>query len=197
MRGLYQVKLSAEQRTRLETTTKDKVDCAELVGRVLGKPFHAKRPVATNIDAWLKRLDGPADAEAGRRVFEHPKITTCAKCHRVDGRGADIGPDLSLIGRTDKRWIVESILQPSAVVAPHYLSWKVDTLDGRSRIGFLIGTYLDESVYVDAKGDRFKVLARDVADTTLAKGSIMPDGLVDTLTDQEIRDLVAYLLSKK
>ena len=61
----------------------------------------------------------------------------------------------------------------------------------------LVRTHLDESVYVDAKGDRFTVLATDVIDTTAVRTSIMPDGLLDTLTDQEIRDLVAFLTSRK
>jgi hypothetical protein len=60
-----------------------------------------------------------------------------------------------------------------------------------------VHTHLDESHYVDPKGDRFKVLATDVAEVSAAKGSIMPDGLLDGLTDQEIRDLVAYLASRK
>ena len=63
--------------------------------------------------------------------------------------------------------------------------------------GLLVHTYLDESYYVDAKGVRFKVEAKDVLEVTAAKESIMPNGLVDTLTDQEIRDLVAYLASRK
>ena len=83
------------------------------------------------------------------------------------------------------------------MVAPHYQTWKVDTADGRSRTGLLVGTYLDESVYVDAKGDKFKVLAGDVAAVAAVRGSIMPDGLLDGLTDQEARDLVAYLASRK
>jgi putative membrane-bound dehydrogenase-like protein len=197
IRSLYSIKLTTDQRTALESATRGKDDCTDLVARVLGKPFHVNRPLATDTAAWLKHLDGPADPEAGRRVFEHPKVATCAKCHRVDGRGTDIGPDLSLVGRTDRRWIVESILQPSAAVAPHYQPWKVDTLDGRSRIGQLIRTYLDECTYIDAKGEPFKVTAAEVAEATPTRGSIMPDGLVDTLTDQEIRDLVAYLALRK
>jgi putative membrane-bound dehydrogenase-like protein len=188
LRSLVQVPLTNEQKAKLNTVPEK-----DLVARLVGKPFFANRPPATDTDAWLKRLDGPADPEAGRRVFEHAKVATCSKCHRIEGRGADIGPDLSLIGRTDRKWIVESILQPSAVVAPHYQPWKVDTVDGKSRVGLLIGTHLDESVYIDAKGDEFKVLAGDVADAVPTKGSVMPDGLIDTLTDQELRDLVAFL----
>ena len=94
---------------------------------------------------------------------------------------------------------IESLIacQPSAAIAPHYQAWRIDTADGRTLTGQLVHTHLDESYYVDAKGDRFKVLATYVAEITAAKGSIMPDGLVDALTDQEIRDLVAYLASLK
>jgi putative heme-binding domain-containing protein len=197
VRCLTQAKLSPAQQTALEAATRGHADCAELVARVVGKPFHSSRPPATDTDAWLKRFSGPADIEAGRRVFEHPRLAGCYRCHRVDSRGADIGPDLSLIGRTELKWIAESMLQPSAVVAPNFQAWKIDTTDGRSLTGLLVGTYLDESVYVDSKGEKFKVEAREVAETTPARNSIMPDGLLDGLTDQEIRDLVAYLASRK
>ncbi|MDB5311817.1 MAG: Cytochrome c [Gemmataceae bacterium] len=197
LRALYQADLSPVQQGDLAAAAKARPDRADLAARVLGKPFHANRPAATDTDAWLKRLDGPADPDTGRRVFENPRLATCSLCHRVDGRGADVGPDLSLIGRTDRRWIVESILQPSAVVAPHYLPWKIETTDGRVLTGLLVGTHLDESVYVDQKGLRFKVDARDVASAVPTRTSIMPDGLLDRLTDQEVRDLVAYLASRK
>jgi putative membrane-bound dehydrogenase-like protein len=189
LRALIQIKDVASRPALQDYRIEDR----DLVARLLGKPFFMDRPQPTDTDAWLKRLEGPADPEAGRRVFEHAKLANCSKCHRIDGRGSDVGPDLSLIGRTDRKWIVESILQPSSVVAPHYQPWKVDTTDGKSRIGLLVGTYLDESVYVDAKGDKFKVLAGDVVEATPTRGSIMPDNLVDLLTDQEVRDLVAFL----
>src|SRR6185503_6977460 len=145
--------------------------------RVFGKKIVTNRPPATDTAAWMKRLDGPADPEAGRRVFEHPKLAGCYKCHQVDGRGANVGPDLSLIGRTERRWIVESILQPSAVVAPHYQTWKIITTDERTRTGLLVRTNLDESEYIDEKGNRFKVSATDVVEIKAANISLMPDGL--------------------
>ena len=115
----------------------------------------------------------PTRRPAGASSSTH-KLANCSKCHRVEGRGSDVGPDLSLIGRTERKWIVESLLQPSAVVAPHYQPWKVDTIDGKSRVGQLVHTHLDESTYLDAKGDRFKVLAGDVVEASPTKGSIMP-----------------------
>jgi putative membrane-bound dehydrogenase-like protein len=193
LRALTGAKLSAEQRKRLDAGGPD----ADLVARVLGKPFAAGRPPATDVEGWLKRLDGPADAEAGRRVFESVGVSSCSRCHRIDGRGANVGPDLSLIGRTDRRWIAESILQPSASVAPHFQAWQVETADGRSFTGLLVHTNLDESYYVDPKGDRIKVLAGDLLSATPAKTSVMPEGLLDRLTDQEARDLLAFLASRK
>ena len=172
-------------------------DGPDLAARVQGMSPHADRPDVKNTTAWLKLLEGKADPDAGRRVFESPKLVGCSKCHQVEGRGANIGPDLSLIGRTERKWIVESILQPSAVVAPHYQAWKIETTDGRTLTGLLVGTHLDKSVYIDEKGNRFEVLAGDVADTRAAKNSIMPDRLLDVLSDQEVRDLVAYLAARK
>ncbi len=197
LRALTGAKLTPKQEDTLRQAAPGNSAGADLAARVLGKPVHAGRPDAKETDAWLTRLDGAADPDAGRRVFESPKLAGCYKCHRVEGRGADVGPDLSLIGRTERKWIAESILQPSAVVAPHYQAWKIETTDGRTLTGLLIGTYLDVSEYIDEKGKRFKLTAGEVADVRAAKNSIMPDGLLDGLTDQEVRDLLAYLMARK
>jgi putative membrane-bound dehydrogenase-like protein len=195
LRALTGAKLTPEQEANLLAITRTD-GSKDLAARVLGKKATANRPDVKNTEAWVKFLEGGADPDAGRRVFESPKLAGCYKCHRVEGRGKDIGPDLSLIGRTERKWIVESIIQPSAAVAPNYQAWQVRTHDGRTRTGLLVGTYLDRSVYIDEKGNQFEVLAVDVADILAAKNSIMPDGLLDGLTDQEIRDLVAYLAVK-
>jgi putative heme-binding domain-containing protein len=195
-RALVGAKLTDQQGKRLLDAATG-TDSADQYRRIVGKMLGDKRPNAKDTDAWLKYLDGKSDPNAGRRVFESPKLAACYKCHQVEGRGANIGPDLSLIGRTERKWIVESILQPSAAVAPHYQAWVVQTLDGKARTGLLVGTHLDKSVYVDEKGNRFEVLAGDVADIRAAKNSVMPEKLLDNLTDQEIRDLVAYLAGRK
>ena len=195
LRSLIQIKLTPAQQEKLTTAAKGKDE--QLVARVLGKPVNAGRPAAKEVESWLKRVEGPGDADAGRRIFEHPKLAGCYKCHQVEGRGANVGPELSLIGRTERKWIVESILQPSNVVAPHYQAWKIETTDGRTLTGLLVGTNLDVSEYIDEKGNRFKVAAGDVENIKASQVSIMPEGLFDNLTDQEIRDLLAYLSARK
>src|SRR5262249_15499316 len=152
---------------------------------------------ATDLDAWLKRLEGPADAAAGQRVFAHPKLTSCIRCHRVEGRGAEVGPDLSTVGRNPRRHIVESILQPSALIGPYCQTLRIETRDGKVRTGLLVKTVLDEYTYLDPKGELFLVNTRDIVDNQPDPKSIMPDGLADQLTDQELRDLLAYLCSRR
>jgi putative membrane-bound dehydrogenase-like protein len=155
------------------------------------------RPPVKDLDAWMKRLEGPADADAGARIFSHPKLAACYKCHRIDGRGADVGPDLSSIGRTDRRHLLESILQPSNTVAPHYVNWHLETADGKVKTGMLIHTNLDEYTYLDAQGGRFTLKTGNLAEQRALTTSVMPDGLVERMTDQEMRDLLAYLQGRK
>ena len=161
------------------------------------RTIEMNRPAAKDLDAWQKRLEGPADAETGARIFFHPKLGGCNKCHRIDGRGQDVGPDLSNIGRTDRRHLLESILQPSANVAPHYVAWHLETADGKVRNGMLLHTQLDEYTFLDAKGERFKVKTGDLVEQRPLAISIMPEGLVERMTDQEVRDLLAYLQARK
>ena len=196
LRGLVGAKLGERQRGALvQVATKPQAGL--LVGRVLGKPFYDKRPAAKDIDGWLKHLEGPADTAVGRRLFAHPRLGGCFRCHRVEGRGNEVGPDLSTIGRTERRAILESILQPGNNVAPHYQAWVIETADGKVRTGMLTNTHLDDYTYLDAKGALFHVNTRDVVSIQPSPNSIMPDGLADQLTDQEMRDLLAYLVSRR
>jgi putative membrane-bound dehydrogenase-like protein len=197
LRSLVDVKLTSTQRERLEAVARAKSESSLLAARVLGRPFAKDRPKAEDTAAWLKRLEGPADEAAGRRVFANPRLGFCSRCHRVEGRGAKVGPDLSTVGRNERRSILESILQPSAVVAPYYTAWRIETKDGKVRTGMLTNTQLDEYTYLDEKGNLFKVNTRDMAEARPLATSIMPDGLVDRLTDQELRDLLAYLCARR
>ncbi len=197
LRGLVKAPLSGAQKEALGKWAESQAESRELLERAIGKPRTEKRPAPSALDAWVSRFRGPGNAEAGRRIFEHPQLASCSKCHAVDGRGATVGPDLSLMGKTDRRWILESLTQPGNSVAPHFQSWVVETNDGKLRVGLLAGTHLDESVFVDQEGNRFKVQANDLASMTPRKESLMPDGLLEQLTDQEILDLLAFLESKK
>lgn len=193
VRALVGTTLDKIQRERLTNVARKKPELADLAARSVGQPFFKDRPPPKELDLWLKRLEGPADVDSGRRVFAHPKLASCFRCHRAEGRGSEVGPDLSTIGRVERGRILESLIHPSAQIAPHYQAWILATTDGKLRTGMLIRTYLDEYTYLDEKGQQFKLNTGDIVESRPAPTSIMPAGLVDLLTDQELRDLMAYL----
>jgi putative heme-binding domain-containing protein len=92
---------------------------------------------------------------------------------------------------------LESILQPSNQVAPSYQTWRLEMADGKVYTAMLVNTNLDEYTYLDEKGHQFKVNTRDVVETRPLPTSIMPDGLANLLTDQELRDLLAYICTRR
>lgn len=197
LRSLRNVKGSSKGISELEEVAKNDPTSRELIDRIAGKkPI---RPMPTESAAWLKRLEGPADPQAGRRIFFHPFGPGCFKCHRVGDRGGIAGPDLSAIGGSMTRErIVESILNPNKEVAPMFTPWTLLMADGTTKVGLFIGgTNRNTQAFVDANGQQFEVRPEDVEDRKPAKASIMPAELVDAMTDQEFRDLVAFLESAK
>ncbi len=200
LRALTGARLTAEERKRLQKLAQEKLELEPFVRRVLGEKdlSERRRPAPQDLDGWQRfgRL-GPADPQAGRRVFESPRLAGCFKCHQVEGRGNTIGPDLSQIGRMEPRALWEALLQPSAVVAPRYQTWQLVTADEQTRLGMLVGTHYDQVEFLDEKGQRYTLRSTDIVSLRAVPQSIMPEGLLDQLTDQEIRDLMAYLMSRR
>ncbi len=156
----------------------------------LGEPV-APRPVTD--DEWRQTLIETGDARAGQLVFFDRRVS-CSKCHRVDGRGGEVGPDLSRIATAKTREeILASILHPSAERSPDYQGYLVLMDDGR----ILKGTqfhFRGESAEMrleDGRLTRFDL--RDAVDYRALDESLMPDKLVDLLSVAEVRDLLTFL----
>jgi hypothetical protein len=153
-----------------------------------------QRPAS--LDGWDAALAAGGDAERGRRVF-YSAYATCGACHAIDGRGGDLGPDLSNVGRSKSRpQLVRSILRPSAEVSPEYQGWYVRLKDGQVHQGRQIDVGDKEiELYVQGTGfvgfDKNRVAAYGMADK-----SLMPDGLQDRLSVHDLRDLIAFLEAK-
>jgi putative heme-binding domain-containing protein len=135
--------------------------------------------------------------DRGRRMFA---AANCFACHRYDNAGGAIGPDLSsLAGRFGVREIVESIMEPSKVVSDQYQAVTVVTDDGREITGRIVNlkgnTFMINTNMLDPNAlepvDRTAIESQ-----TPAKLSMMPTGLLNTLQDDEVLDLLAYLLSR-
>ncbi len=191
--------LSASQRTQLNAVAEHHPSEAELVNRLLG-PGPTTRPAVTDTAAWQAILDrAPGDPDAGRRIFFHHSGAGCFRCHMVEGRGHSIGPDLTMVGHSQtQEHVLESILQPSLEIAPLYTLWTITTRNGQPTTGMLLHRDGQSTeVYVDASGKQTRIAESTVTDRRIRKESLMPSGLEGALTDQELRDLVAFLMEKR
>jgi len=198
LRSLFGARLNTAQRQALRAGVASTEDEEALLRRLTDPTWHADRPAHDDIDQWLSLVSNSGDVAAGQRVFFHSRLAGCGRCHRVAGRGASIGPELTFIARSmDLRKLLETILQPSREIAPHYQTWAIETTDGKSLVAMLIRRGGTKSVYADRDGKTFE-LSRDAIDVQIPRPlSIMPEGLLDTLTRRETADLLAYLSELK
>ncbi len=132
--------------------------------------------------------------ENGRNLFH---ALRCAACHRFDGLGGDVGPDLTTVkNKFDARYILESIIEPSKVISDQYQSSTVITADGRTLTGLV--SKADGTVVIypaDAKAKPISLPADEVEEILPSAVSQMPKEMLKTLNGNEIRDLMAYLMS--
>lgn len=130
---------------------------------------------------------------AGLTVFQ----TTCATCHRHGEQGKDIGPELTKIHQKfDQSGLLDAILNPSAGLAFGYEPWLVTTKNGQTYYGFLISDGQQALVMKDAAGQKHTIPTAQVASRKQYNTSLMPDPASLGLTEQQLADLVAYLLKK-
>ncbi len=131
-----------------------------------------------------------ADASAGRAIF----AKTCASCHKLYGEGQNVGPDLTGAGRKDMDYLLSNIIDPSAVVTKDFQMTRFTLKDGRVLNGIVTAT-APKTATIQMEKEKLTVAADDIESRTQSVLSLMPDGLLQTLSPAEIRDLFAYLQS--
>ena len=150
-----------------------------------------------SLDQWLEALGGlggAPDPQAGRRIFFHVAGAACSQCHRHEGRGNVVGPDLSLIAKQGTpREILQSILEPNREVAPQFYTTHLELTDGSDFTGILLRSSSNE-VYRNGFGQEVTFQKSEIQDRKELRSSLMPSGLLDTMSDREVRDLLAFLL---
>ncbi len=127
----------------------------------------------------------------GRLIFSK----NCASCHRLYDDGGDIGPALTGSQRHNLDYLLENILDPSSIVAKEYQMSKVDLLDGRT-INGIIKQETDKAISIRTPNELLVMPKDEIEKRQLSPLSMMPEGIFDKLSESEIRDLVAYLMSK-
>jgi putative heme-binding domain-containing protein len=131
-------------------------------------------------------------------VFFKTDGVQCRNCHKITGQGKEVGPDLSGVGKKFTRaQILESILQPSKKIEPKWLTYVVETVQGRVFTGLLVSKDDKQVVLKDAKDKLTRIAADDVDVLAAQQKSLMPDLLVRDMTAQQVADLTAFLSSLK
>lgn len=153
-------------------------------------------PRPEDLRGWQQALAaGRGDANAGRRAFVHPAIG-CSRCHRAADLGTSLGPPLTFIGGELPHRLLESLLDPSIDVV--WSARQFELKDGNSYIGMVKQRRDDGSlILVNAAGQEVPLAKQDIVSETKSDASLMPDGLLEALTVQGVRDLFAFLRSSR
>lgn len=145
----------------------------------------------------LSELERGRSFSSAKQVFQ---IANCTACHRMNGVGYEIGPDLAKLDpKLTPEEILRSVVEPSAKIDPKYAANVVETESGRIVTGLVIEENDDEIKLVEnplVQSEPIVVKKSDVADRQVSKTSIMPLGMLDRLTREEVLDLLAYLAAR-
>ena len=132
-------------------------------------------------------LSMPGDAARGKSVFFATAGVQCRNCHKVGGEGSDVGPDLTTIGKKyDRAQILESILEPSKLIEPKYVTYLAETKDGRVWSGIVAEKTDKDVVLKDAQNKVVRLPASDVEHLAAQGQSMMPELLLRDMTAQQV-----------
>ena len=174
------------------TTREDATPRALPLRRVLLPWAPLEKRAEAIAERTIPELKG-GDWARGRTVF-YGEQAKCSACHRVRGRGGEIGPDLSNSIHRDLASVHRDIHAPSAAINPDYIAHSVALVDGRVLQGTL-RTESDRLVVGDTDGRRTVIHRAEVEATTPTSVSIMPEGLDTALGSDKLRDLLTFLLT--
>jgi putative membrane-bound dehydrogenase-like protein len=132
---------------------------------------------------------GEADAYRGRVIFSR----SCAACHQLFRDGGQIGPSLTAYPRSDVERLAMHVVNPTLEIREGFEMWMANTHDGRVINGFLVDQDRNVVVLRGADGQNVILPRNRLDDLQRSRLSLMPAGLLKPLSDQQIRDLFAYL----
>lgn len=144
--------------------------------------------------ATLLAIQG--NPEAGAKLFAE-KRNQCINCHQINQVGGQIGPAFDDVGKRLKRAeILEAILEPSKKIDPKFAAWTALTVDGKVHSGLMVDRSVTSVVLRTPKNETITMSKSDIEDLFQQTTSLMPDRLVNDLTDQQIADLLQFLATQ-
>jgi putative heme-binding domain-containing protein len=121
----------------------------------------------------------------------------CSACHLLGTTGGNIGPNLSGVGAMGVEAILRNILTPNAAMESAYRIYRVEQRDGTVLDAFFVSEYQDAVVIRLPGAPDQRLAKKDIVRTQFLRRSLMPEGLLDAMSDQQVSDLFAYLKSLK
>lgn len=185
--------LDEKEKAALDEIINAKLEATDPNATVAARPFVKKWEVANLLSA----AEGQGrNFERGREMFA---AAACFKCHRFDGEGGIIGPDLTGVGkRFNNQYLLESLIEPSKVISDQYQASIFLKTNGQTVVGKVANLNGDQLMVITnmlEPGSFINVATGDIEEVQPSRVSMMPNGLLDTLNEEEILDLLAYLKS--
>ncbi len=161
----------------------------------IGKVWGRMRATPAELDRLINTMRGelatlPGSFEHGKLIFDNQ----CAKCHKFDGRGHEVGPNIEGAGR-DIEYLLTNVLDPNRVIGAPYFMRTVTTLDMRTETGILAAEDATSVTLKTENGVLKQIQKKDIDDLKVQEKSLMPEGLNKNMSMQDFRDLVRYVMA--
>jgi putative membrane-bound dehydrogenase-like protein len=163
-------------------------ELVEVWGEVRTSPREKKELIERHRAALTPDVIAKADSSAGRAVFQR----VCANCHVLYGAGRRVGPDITGGNRQNLDYLLENIVDPSASVGTAFKTLVVVMNSGQVVNGVTVAETERTLALLTAK-ESVTIDRREIDEIATTSVSLMPDGLLQNLSPDEIRDLIAYL----
>ncbi|MBY0524362.1 MAG: HEAT repeat domain-containing protein [Gemmataceae bacterium] len=158
--------------------------------------FESARPKNDHLGKYRETMMG-GDAEAGRRIFLFKAEVSCVRCHKLNGNGGEVGPELTgIAGKQTREYLLESLVDPNKQIAKGFETVVLLLRSGKVETGVLKSEDGKEIKLITAEGKLVTVL-KDQIDERNSGKSAMPEDVVQKLTKRELRDLVEFLAGLK
>ena len=184
--------ISAFQARQIHSLNNEQLNerLASTWGQVRATP-EAKQKLMSKLKSELTpEVLSKADQSKGRAIFQK----SCSTCHQLFGAGGKLGPDLTGAQRANLDYLLQNIVDPSAVVTKEFRATMILLEDDRILSG-LVTEKDDKVVTLATQNETFRIARDEIASMKQSEQSTMPDGLLDSLSETQIKDLFSYLQS--
>jgi quinoprotein glucose dehydrogenase len=158
--------------------------------------YESTRPAGDHLAHFRETLHG-GDARSGQRIFSGRTEVSCLRCHKINGEGGEVGPDLTGVGgRQTREYLLESIVDPNRQITKGFETVVLTLTSGKTVVGIVKSEDASEVRLITAEGQIVSVPKSQIDERQTGK-SAMPEDLVKQLSKSDLRDLVEYLAGLK